>query len=43
VTDLADKRIGEWRADADWFDALDAGEISDIEFSRRVLDSLEVE
>jgi len=43
VTDLADERIGEWRVDADWFDALDAGEISDIEFSQRVLDSLEVE
>ena len=41
VTDLDDETLGVWRADADWFDALAAGEMSEVDFSRRVLDSLE--
>ncbi|NHX36483.1 hypothetical protein G9C84_08445 [Halolamina sp. R1-12] len=41
VTDLADEELGAWRADADWFDALEAGEMTEVEFSQRVLDSLE--
>jgi len=41
VTDLDDERLGVWRADADWFDALEAGEMTEVEFSQRVLDSLE--
>ncbi|WP_053948049.1 hypothetical protein [Halolamina sediminis] len=40
VTDLDDERVGSWRADADWFAALDSGEMSEVEFSQRVLDSL---
>ncbi|MFC6734828.1 hypothetical protein [Halolamina salina] len=40
VTDLDDEPLGEWRADADWFAALDSGEMSEVEFSQRVLDSL---
>ena len=40
VTDLDDERVGSWRADADWFAALDSREMSEVEFSQRVLDSL---
>lgn len=31
---------GTWRAEPEWFDALSAGEISETEFSTRVLDTL---
>ncbi|QKY19257.1 hypothetical protein B4589_002275 [Halolamina sp. CBA1230] len=41
VTGLDDERLGSWRADAEWFEALEAGEIDEVTFSRRVLDSLE--
>ena len=40
VTNLDDEPMGVWRADADWFAALESGEMSEVEFSRRVLDSL---
>lgn len=41
VTDLDDERMGEWRADAEWFAALDAREMSEVEFSKRVVGTLE--
>lgn len=41
VTDLDDEELGRWRADAEWFEALADGELTEVEFSRRVLDSLE--
>ncbi|WP_435115815.1 hypothetical protein [Halolamina sp. C58] len=40
VTNLDDEPMGVWRADADWFAALESGEMSEVAFSRRVLDSL---
>ena len=40
VTNLDDEPMGVWRADADWFTALESGEMSEVAFSRRVLDSL---
>ena len=43
VTDLDDERLGSWHADAEWFEALAAGKLSEVEFSQRVLDGLETE
>ncbi|MFW5938051.1 MAG: hypothetical protein ACOCSN_03830 [Halanaeroarchaeum sp.] len=37
VTDLADDRLGTWRVEADWFEALESGAMSEVEFSRRLL------
>ena len=41
VTDLDDESLGSWHADADWFESLAAGEMTEVEFSRRVIDRLE--
>jgi hypothetical protein len=41
VTDLDDELIGEWRADAEWFEDLRAGDLTDVEFSKRVVATLE--
>lgn len=41
VTNLDDERMGTWRARADWFDALDTGDLTEVEFSRRLVASLE--
>lgn len=40
VTDLDGRELGTWRAEADWLEALEAGELSETAFSGRVLDSL---
>ncbi|MBP1987204.1 hypothetical protein [Halolamina salifodinae] len=40
VTDLDGGEIGRWRVDVDWLDALDAGELDEVAFSARVIDSL---
>ncbi len=41
VTDLDDEPLGSWRAEHAWFDALAEGDMTEVEFSRRVVDSLE--
>lgn len=41
VTNLDDEEMGTWRAESDWFDALDAGDLTEVEFSRRLVASLE--
>lgn len=41
VTDLDDEVLGEWRADAAWFEGLRAGDLTEVEFSRRVVATLE--
>ncbi|MCD2199771.1 hypothetical protein LPA44_07660 [Halobacterium sp. KA-4] len=41
VTDLDDEPLGSWRAEQEWFDALADGTMTEVEFSRRVVDSLE--
>lgn len=33
--------LGTWRAEPEWFEALTAGEITETEFSTRVLDTLD--
>ncbi|WP_336037934.1 hypothetical protein [Halobacterium yunchengense] len=40
VTDLDGEELGSWRAEAAWFDALADGDLTEVEFSGRVLDSL---
>lgn len=35
--------LGSWRAEPDWFDALLADELTESEFSGKVLDTLEAE
>jgi hypothetical protein len=41
VVDLDDDVLGSWRADADWFRGLADGDLTEVEFSRRVVASLE--
>jgi hypothetical protein len=41
VTDLDDEVMGEWRADAEWFAGLRAGELTEVEFSKRVVATLD--
>lgn len=42
VTDVDEgHRRGSWRMDEEWLRALEAGELSEVEFSGRVLDTLE--
>jgi hypothetical protein len=41
VTSTDGDRRGTWRADADWFRALDRGDLSEVEFSGRVLETIE--
>lgn len=36
-----DRRRGSWRMEESWLRALEAGELSEVEFSGRVLDTLE--
>lgn len=40
VTDLDGEELGRWRVDADWLDALRDGEMDEVTFSGRVIDSL---
>ena len=39
--DSASGERGTWRADADWLRAHDRGELSDVDLSQRVLDTVE--
>lgn len=41
VTDDDDNLRGTWRMDVDWLYALEDGELSEVEFSERVLDTVE--
>jgi len=41
VTDLDDDPLGSWRAERSWFVALADGDLTEVEFSERLLDSLE--
>ncbi|MGB9965276.1 hypothetical protein [Halobacterium sp. CBA1126] len=41
VTDLDDEPLGSWRAEAAWFEALAAGDLTEVEFSQRLLEGLE--
>lgn len=41
VRDLDDELMGEWHADAAWFEGLRAGELTEVEFSKRVVATLE--
>lgn len=41
VTDLDDATLGTWRAEAEWFEGLADGDLTEVEFSRRVLAALE--
>lgn len=41
VTDLDGEPLGEWRAERDWLVALEDGEMDELEFSERVVESIE--
>lgn len=41
VTDLDGEPLGEWRAEREWLEALEDDEMTEIEFSERVIDSIE--
>jgi hypothetical protein len=41
VTDLDGDRLGTWHADAEWFHELATGEVTETEFSQRVLGTIE--
>lgn len=41
VTDLDDEPVGTWHVEAEWLEALEAGELSEVEFSGRVLDTID--
>ncbi|WP_458189398.1 hypothetical protein [Haladaptatus sp. NG-WS-4] len=40
VTDLDGERVGHWRADAEWLRALEDGDLSEVEFSQRVIETI---
>ena len=41
VTDLDGETRGTWRMDPDWLDALESGDLSEVEFSGKVIESIE--
>lgn len=41
VTDLDDEPIGDWHAEADWLRALEDGDLSEVDFSQRVLETID--
>jgi hypothetical protein len=41
VTDLDGETRGTWRMDPAWLDALEAGDLSEVEFSGKVIDTIE--
>lgn len=41
VTDLDGEPMGEWQADRDWLAALEDDELTEVEFSEQVIDSIE--
>ncbi|WP_049969247.1 hypothetical protein [Haladaptatus cibarius] len=43
VTDLDGERVGTWRAKAEWFRELEEDELSEVDFSGRVIESIHEE
>jgi hypothetical protein len=41
VTDFDGTELGRWRVDEDWFAALQAGDLSETEFSQRVIGTIQ--
>jgi len=41
VLDLDGNRRGTWHVEADWLDALHSGDLTEVEFSQRVVDTIE--
>ena len=41
VLDLEGDERGTWRMDSTWLDALEAGNLSEVDFSERVIDTIE--
>jgi hypothetical protein len=41
VTDLDGVELGEWHVRAEWLRALQAGDLSEVEFSTRVIETIE--
>lgn len=41
ATDLGGKALVRWRADAEWMRRLEEGDLSEVEFSQKVVDSFE--
>ncbi|WP_435155873.1 hypothetical protein [Haladaptatus sp. DFWS20] len=41
VTDLDGEQVGRWQAKAEWLEALEDGELSEVDFSGRVIESID--
>ncbi|WP_266079303.1 hypothetical protein [Haladaptatus caseinilyticus] len=41
VTDLDGKQIGRWHAESEWLRALENDELSEVDFSQRVIESID--
>ncbi|WP_423743611.1 hypothetical protein V5735_11275 (plasmid) [Haladaptatus sp. SPP-AMP-3] len=41
VTDLDDEAVGRWRAEAEWLRALEDEELSEVDFSQRVIETID--
>ncbi|NLV05502.1 hypothetical protein GOC83_05045 [Haloarcula rubripromontorii] len=42
VTDLEDTELGEWSVDSEWIDDLENDDLSETDFSQRVLETITV-
>lgn len=41
VIDLDGEQVGSWRAEVDWLQALDDDELSEVDFSQRVIETID--
>ena len=41
VTDLEGRELGTWHVEAEWIDRLHNGDLSEVEFSQQVIDTIE--
>jgi hypothetical protein len=41
VTDLDDEAVGNWHSEAEWLRALEEEELSEVEFSQRVIETID--
>lgn len=41
VVDLDGRRLGEWNVDRDWLERLEGDDLTEIEFSEKVIDTIE--
>lgn len=41
VTDLDGERVGRWRTEAEWLRALESEELSEVDFSQRVIETID--